>query len=71
MKKLLNKKEYPENCEYCQFGRLSPAGDKILCEKKGIIEIGKCCGKYKYDPLKRVPKKKLMVESADPEDFKL
>ena len=71
MKKLLNSKEYPKDCEYCVYGRLSPKGDTILCEKKGIIPIGDTCIKYKYDPLKRVPKKKLRVESADPDDFKL
>ena len=71
MKKLFDKKNYDKKCEYCLFGRISPAGDKILCEKKGIIEIGDACRKYKYDPLKREPMKKLVVESADPDDFRL
>ena len=39
--------------------------------KKGIVEPDGRCRKYSYDPLKRRPKKPLLVEKADPSEFEL
>jgi len=57
----------PRVCEFCRFAsRVALTGD-MLCEKKGIVSDDHTCGKYIYDPLKRVPRKlpKLFV----PEDL--
>lgn len=70
-KKILSKKEYPPKCDYCKHGRLSPDGESILCEKKGIVERDSSCRAYKYDVMKRVPYKQPLVKSADPSDFEL
>ena len=70
-KKLFEKKKYPPMCEHCVHGRLSPDEQSVLCIKKGIVAIDGKCGKYSYDPLKRRPKKPLMIEKADPSEFEL
>ena len=58
-------------CDYCRFGRPSPDGENILCEKKGIKEKGEKCRAYKYDPLKRVPLNQPALADVDPSDFEL
>ena len=70
-KRLLEKKKYPAVCETCLHGRLSPDEESVLCVKKGIVEPDGKCRRYSYDPLKRRPKKPLLVERADPSDFDL
>ena len=70
-KKLFEKKKYPPMCEHCVHGRLSPDEQSVLCIKKGIVETDGKCGRYLYDPLKRRPKKPLMIEKADPSEFEL
>ncbi len=70
-KKLFEKKKYPPMCGHCVHGRLSPDEQSVLCIKKGIVETDGKCAKYSYDPLKRKPKKPLMIEKADPSEFEL
>lgn len=71
MQKLYNKKVAPM-CSYCVFGRPAPNGDSVLCEKRGIMTKDSSCRKFKYDPLKRIPKKEPeMQQSFSQEDFKL
>lgn len=67
--KLLNKNAYESTCRNCRYGRLSPEGDSVLCVKKGIVDADGKCRRYSYDPLKRVPRKKPSVSTANPEDF--
>ena len=69
--KLLEKKKYPAACEYCKNGRLSPDEQMVLCIKKGLVAPDGKCRKYSYDPLKRRPKKPLIVQQADPSEFEL
>ncbi|MDY6017407.1 MAG: hypothetical protein ACI4I3_01130 [Acutalibacteraceae bacterium] len=69
--KLLEKKKYPPVCEYCKNGRLSPDEKSVLCVKKGLVPTDGKCRKYSYDPLKRRPKKPLIIEQADPSEFEL
>ncbi len=51
-------------CGYCQFGKRTKNGGRILCEKKGLVEETSSCGKFIYSPLKRVPVKQLEIEGA-------
>lgn len=51
-------------CGYCQFGKRTKNGGRILCEKKGLMEETASCGKFVYSPLKRVPVKQLEIEGA-------
>lgn len=70
-KKLINKKKYPPKCAYCAKGRLSPDGKSVLCPKNGLTAPDDSCRAYKYDVMKRIPDKKLIIPSADPKDFEL
>ena len=58
-------------CEYCRYGKLSSEKDVVLCVKKGIVSVGFSCSKFKYDPLKRIPKRRPPMPQYSPEDFEL
>lgn len=53
-----NKKITPK-CEYCQYGKRTNAGNKILCEIKALVDPDFSCNKFVYSPLKRIPVKQL------------
>ena len=65
------KQEIAPKCEYCAYGRRSPDGETVLCEKKGIVTRDRVCRKYKYDILKRIPKRKAKLPTFSAEDFEL
>lgn len=46
-------------------------GDSVLCVKTGIRQLDSSCRSFKYDPLKRVPKKNIGIGHFTEEDFKL
>lgn len=52
-------KNIEPKCDYCQFGKRAKDGNKVLCEKKGLVESTYSCGKFSYSPLKRIPVKQL------------
>ena len=60
-----NKNITPQ-CDYCQYGKRTKDGGRILCEKQiGVVnEATASCGKFVYSPLKRIPKKQLANEGA-------
>jgi len=64
--------DIPPRCEYCRHGRPAPDADAILCVKQGIMLPSSSCSKFKYDALKRKPRKapKLFTD-YDPDEFKL
>ena len=71
MKKLLNKKEISPSCSYCALGKLAPDGETVLCKKKGVVEKDFYCRKFKYDVLKRQPRRPVELQEYSPEDFSL
>lgn len=52
-------KNIQPKCDYCQFGKRAKDGDKVLCEKRGLVDASFSCGKFTYSPLKRIPVKQL------------
>ena len=52
-------KNIKPQCDYCHFGKRSRDGNKILCEKVGMVDSTYACGKFQYSPLKRIPVKQL------------
>lgn len=52
-------KSIEPKCDYCQFGKRAKDGNKVLCEKKGLVDCNSSCGKFVYSPLKRIPVKQL------------
>lgn len=59
---MLFRKKIDRFCSYCVYaGKLD---DKTyLCAKRGFVAACHHCRKFKYDPLKRVPKRR------KPKDF--
>lgn len=69
MKNLFNQ-GYPPACEYCLHGRLSPDESMVLCVKKGFMLPSSSCRYFKYDALKRIPKKgEKIIADFSKEDF--
>jgi len=58
-------------CAICAYGRPANDSSKILCRKKGVVDASFHCGRYKYDPLKRVPHHAPTLPHYDSSDFKL
>ena len=58
--KYFDKKIAPK-CDYCQFGKRAKDGNKVLCEKKGLVDSNYSCSKFEYSPLKRIPVKQLHI----------
>ena len=58
-------------CEYCAWGRRASDPRMILCEKCGIVSPYYKCRKFRYDPLRRVPKRPPKLPAFSPEDFSL
>ena len=53
---MLFQKNIEPRCTYCQRG--TPLDEeKILCTKQGVVAPGGSCRSFKYDPLKRVPRR--------------
>lgn len=69
--KLFNKKKYAPECSSCFHGRMTADGESVLCVKNGIMMPDHKCGSYRYDPLKRKPKRQRNLGQFSPEDFKL
>lgn len=51
-------------CAYCQYGKRTKDGNRILCEKRGLMEEDASCKNFMYSPLKRIPVKQLNIEGA-------
>ncbi len=57
-------KNIAPSCSYCQFGKRTKDGGRILCEKQGLMEETQSCKQFIYAPLKRIPTKQLKIEGA-------
>lgn len=58
-------------CRHCANGRQAEGGERVLCIHKGIVEPDFSCRKYRYDPLKRVPKRRPALPTFSADEFKL
>ncbi len=52
-------KNMTPKCDYCHYGKRAKDGNKVLCEKRGLVDASFSCGKFSYSPLKRIPVKQL------------
>ncbi|MGI6030420.1 MAG: hypothetical protein ACOX7F_02850 [Eubacteriales bacterium] len=69
---MIYSREIPPMCAYCALGSPGPLGD-VICPRKGVVKPDFHCGKYQYDPLKRIPPKRprYRKELVEAEDFLL
>ena len=68
--KLFSSKAY-RACKNCLLGRATAGGQHVLCARKGVVDADFCCRKYRYDPLKRVPRSAPKLPPMSEDDFKL
>ena len=68
--KLFGNKIEPACC-YCRHGRRNGESEKVFCQKKGIVDSYGSCRKYRYDPLKRIPKKAKIDLDFSAKDFEI
>lgn len=71
LKKLFNKNDVTPLCSYCAHGKISPNMETVLCTKMGVVEINFSCKKFKYDPLKRQPRRPKAIDKFEQSDFSL
>ena len=71
-KKKLFQENIEPRCVYCAKGAPLEEG-RILCSKRGVVGGGDRCGRFQYDPLKRVPPKPAALDTSklSLEDFRL
>jgi len=69
-KGIFNKKLSPA-CKYCENAVISSFDEDIICRKKGVTRPDDRCGKYKYDPFKRVPNKIIINKNYSKDDFEI
>ena len=59
MKRKLYGNRIEEKCEHCHFGRRVADRQTILCAKRGAVAATFYCKNYEYDPLKRIPARRV------------
>ncbi|HHW46537.1 MAG TPA: hypothetical protein GXX17_06475 [Clostridiales bacterium] len=57
-------------CKYCLFSS-NIENDEYLCKFRGVLKSEDNCKRFKYDPLKRVPKFQPKLEKYTEKDFSL
>jgi hypothetical protein len=58
-------------CAHCRFGKLAPDRVMILCRRHGPVAPYYDCVRYRYNPLKRIPKRQPVLPQYSADDFKL
>ena len=59
-------------CAYCE--KASDLDDRlVLCSDKGPVDYDFCCRRYRYDPLRRIPRSpsQALKKEFKKEDFQL
>lgn len=69
---MLFRKKIEKRCEYCAYSAKLEE-DQVLCAKRGLQSAYDRCGKFRYDPTKRIPlkPKALDFDQYRQEDFTL
>ncbi len=69
--KLFKGKIEPQ-CVYCEYAEYSEGQNVAVCRKiGGVMQLHSKCKKYRYDPLKREPKKAQLSSGFSKEDFEI
>lgn len=69
---MLFRKDIDPKCAYCQRGAQINEWE-VACVKRGIVPVESSCRSFRYDPLKRVPPRPAVLDTArlKKEDFSL
>lgn len=52
---MLFRRKIERSCSYCRHG-IKVDETTCLCTKKGLVALDGACRRFRYEPLKRVPK---------------
>jgi len=52
-------------CKFCEHATTLSSSDTMLCRKHGVVDAGKCCRQFVYDPLKREPAKNVKLSPLE------
>ena len=66
----LFRKKMEPRCAYCEKGSNLENG-MVACIHKGVVEDTFHCRRFRYDPLRRVPTRQVVLPSYGLEEFKL
>ena len=68
----LFRRNMDKRCAYCVHGSVLSERE-VGCPYRGVTDAANHCGRFAYDPLKRVPPRPaaLQSEKYTPEDFTL
>ena len=58
-------------CTYCEYCILTEDPTIILCEKRGLTDLENACNKFRYDALKRAPRRPAPLQEFQADEFKL
>lgn len=69
---MLFRKDIDPRCAYCKRGAQINEHE-VACVKRGIVPVESYCRSFRYDPLKRVPPRPAVLQTArlKQEDFSL
>ena len=69
---MLFRKKIERSCVYCAYGTKIDE-EQVLCIKKGVVPVSAKCGKFLYDPCKRIPLKQKAMDfkKYEEEDYSL
>lgn len=68
---LFNTKSITPQCGCCELARKAPDKETMLCPRKGVVAKAFSCRKFKYDPLKKEPRRAPALPVFDEDDFRL
>lgn len=71
MAKSVFNKKLPRSCGYCAHSVFLEFTKEVICKKHGATNLRDYCRNYKYDPLKRTPKRLDIDNNYSPDDFEI
>ena len=56
-KKLYEQYDISKKCAFCEYASKTLDEEKMLCKKKGVVSCEYACMSFRYDLMKRAPKR--------------
>lgn len=53
----MERNEIEKYCKYCEEAKTLSDPDTMLCSRLGVVSASYSCRRFRYDPLKRAPKR--------------
>ena len=64
-------REIEPSCSYCEYGIKTQDGGAILCTRCGVVAPDYSCRKFRYDPISREVRPRVLTGHYQKEDFEL